>query len=207
LVLVFVGDIIVHMTKDTQAQKLLILESALKLVPSLGWCDEVLEQASLDAGFSKEHGKLLLVGGLKELIELFFQKINNKMLMYFATEDTKKLGISAKIKLALKIRIRVLTPYKKVVAKTSSYLSMPWNITFGLKLSWQVVDLIWYEIANDASNDFNYYTKRGLLLAVYGASIQFFLSDTSKKHQDTEDFIDRRIDNVLKLGKFVSKFK
>ncbi|MDF3047954.1 MAG: rpsU-divergently transcribed protein [Candidatus Midichloriaceae bacterium] len=195
------------MTKDTQAQKFLILQSALKLIPMLGWSDQMLEQASLDAGFSKEYGKLLLVGGVKELIELYFQQINDAMLTRFATEDTNKLGISAKIKLALKIRIQVLASYKKVVAKTSSYLSMPWNITFGLKLSWQVVDLIWRELASDASHDFNYYTKRGLLLAVYGASIQFFLSDTSKNHKDTESFIDRRINDVLKIGKFVSKFK
>jgi ubiquinone biosynthesis protein COQ9 len=193
------------MTQDTQAQKISILQAALKLIPSSGWSEEILEHASVSAGFSKGYGKLLFVGGIKELVSLYVTYIDELMLAKLSGVDMSTLGISAKIKLALKTRIKVLASYKPVVARTVSYLSMPWNAPLGLSLMWHTVDLIWREVAGDASHDFNYYTKRGLLYGVYAASIQFFLSDESKNHQGTDAFIDRRIDDVLQLGRWISK--
>ncbi len=192
------------MNKDTQAQKLSILQSALRLVPTEGWSDEMLEQASVKAGLSKNYGRLLFISGIKDLVDLYFSYIDVLMLELLSSKNMKDLGISAKIKLALKVRIKVLAPHKQVVAKSVSFLSLPWNAAFGLKLGWRTMDLIWGEVVGDASHDFNYYTKRGLLYGVYIASIQFFLSDHSKNHHETDEFIDRRIDDVLKLGRFIS---
>jgi ubiquinone biosynthesis protein COQ9 len=194
------------MNNDTQAQKLLILKAALSLVPTEGWSEELLEKASIQAGFKNNYGKLIFIGGIKELIDLYFSYIDSLMLEHLNLLNTKALGVSAKIRLALKTRIKVLSLYKAVTAKTVSFLSLPWNMALGLKLGWRTVDLIWDEIVGDDSNDFNYYTKRGLLYATYIASIQFFLSDHSKNHHETDEFIDRRIDEVLSLGKFISKF-
>lgn len=195
------------MAQHIQVQKISILKAALTLVPDSGWSEDMLEQASIKAGFSKGYGKLIFIGGLKDLVDLYIAHIDELMLEELNSIDMSALGISAKIKLALKTRIKVLANYKPVVAKTVSYLSAPWNAPLGIALGWRSVDLIWREVAGDASHDFNYYTKRGLLYGVYIASIHYFLSDHSKNHHDTDDFIDRRIDNVLQVGKWISKFK
>lgn len=196
-----------HYTKMATNTQQKILQAALKIVPHGGWTEETLEQASIDAGFSKGYGKLLFIGGLKDLVDLYIASIDELMLAELKAIDMKALGITAKIKLALKTRIKILEGHKPVVARTVSYLSAPWNAPLGLRLGWRSVDLIWREVAGDASHDFNYYTKRGLLYTVYAASIHFFLSDHSKSHCETDDFIDRRIDDVLQVGRWLAKFK
>src|SRR5579872_3924859 len=100
------------MNKDTQAQKLSILQSALKLVPKEGWSDEMLEHASIQSGLSKNYGKLLFIGGIKELVDLYFSYTDVLMLELLSSMDMKTLGSSAKIKLALKARIKVLAAHK-----------------------------------------------------------------------------------------------
>ena len=47
------------------------------------------------------------------------------------------------------------------------------------------VDAIWYA-AGDSATDFNFYTKRGLLAAVYGATMLYWLDDRSPDCTDTD---------------------
>ncbi len=190
------------MTKNTQQE---ILKVALKLVPDVGWSEELIAMAGALAGISKDYAKLVFIGGVKDLIRLHVSNINIAMIQELEATDIANLGVSAKIKLALKTRFKIFAVHKQVLAKTVSYLALPWNMPLGVELGWQTVDFIWREVASDASHDFNFYTKRGLLYTVYMASIHFFLSDSSKNHRDTDDFIDRKIDNVLRFGKWIAK--
>jgi ubiquinone biosynthesis protein COQ9 len=78
-----------------------------------------------------------------------------------------------------------------------------------LKALAKTADAIW-RAAGDRSTDFNWYTKRALVSAVYVATVAYWLNDKSDGFQDTWTFLDRRIDTVLKvpmqaksmLGKF-----
>ena len=80
---------------------------------------------------------------------------------------------------------------------------MPQHIFFGKKLAWRTVDSIWTNIAMDKSTDFNYYTKRGLLLCVYNLASLYWISDESVDFADTKDFIVRRLDDTVTIGKKV----
>ena len=62
------------------------------------------------------------------------------------------------------------------------------------------VDAMW-RAAGDQSNDFNYYTKRGLLAGVYSATLLHWLSDSSEAHAQTWGFLDARIEDVMKIQK------
>ena len=49
--------------------------------------------------------------------------------------------------------------------------------------------------------DYNFYTKRATLSAVYSATLLAFLSDNSADLAKTEAFLDRRLADVAKLPK------
>jgi ubiquinone biosynthesis protein COQ9 len=73
-----------------------------------------------------------------------------------------------------------------------------------LKNWYTVVDAIW-RAAGDRSVDFNFYTKRGLLAAVYGATVLFWLDDRSEGCAATWAFLDRRIENVMQVPKIQAR--
>ena len=78
-------------------------------------------------------------------------------------------------------------------------------IDFRLSL-YETVDLIW-KTAGDTSVDFNFYTKRILLTAVLTSTTTCWLADKSEGHKDTWDFLDRRIEDVMKIPKLNALFQ
>jgi len=102
-------------------------------------------------------------------------------------------------------RLAALTPHKKGVAKMLTSLSFPPS-TLGPRLVWRIADRIW-EASGDTSTDYNRYTKRLLLSGVISATTLYWLNDTSKGHVKTRAFLDARIENVLKVGQIVGRFK
>jgi ubiquinone biosynthesis protein COQ9 len=62
------------------------------------------------------------------------------------------------------------------------------------------VDAVWFA-AGDMSADFSWYTKRGILAAVYTATLLYWLRDASDDNEDTLRFLDRRLEGVARIGK------
>ena len=58
-----------------------------------------------------------------------------------------------------------------------------------------------WRIAGDTSTDFNHYTKRMTLGAVYGSTLLVWLDDQTEGWTETAAFLDRRIDDVMKIEK------
>ena len=89
-------------------------------------------------------------------------------------------------------------PAREAVRRALAILAMPQNVPLALRISWRTADLMW-RIAGDTSTDFNHYTKRMTLGAVYGSTLLVWLDDQSEGWADTAAFLDRRIDDVMKL--------
>jgi ubiquinone biosynthesis protein COQ9 len=70
----------------------------------------------------------------------------------------------------------------------------------GARAIWGTADAIWTALG-DTSDDMNWYSKRASLSAVYGATVLFWLGDDSTGHQATWDFLDRRIEGVMRFEK------
>jgi ubiquinone biosynthesis protein COQ9 len=77
-------------------------------------------------------------------------------------------------------------------------LALPGNARTAAAIMARTVDAIWHA-AGDRSADFSWYTKRALLTAVYGATVLFWLHDTSDDDSATRAFIDRRLRGVGRL--------
>ena len=59
----------------------------------------------------------------------------------------------------------------------------------------RTVDAIWHA-AGDRSTDFAWYTKRGVLTAVYSSTLLFWLRDGSEDDAATLAFLDRRMAGI-----------
>lgn len=185
-----------------------ILEAALKLVPFRGWTNLTLEEAAKKAGQDIHLVNLMFEDEVDSLLSFYVNDVDSKMLGNFAKNfEGKSLKVHEKIYNALVLRLEILNNHKAVANKTVSYLSMPWNITLANKLLWNTVDIIWRDVCKDTSTDFNYYTKRTLLYGVYTSTVMYWLSDDSENFKNTRNFLERRLQDVLKIGGFISKFK
>ncbi|MEL7027234.1 MAG: COQ9 family protein, partial [Pseudomonadota bacterium] len=67
-------------------------------------------------------------------------------------------------------------------------------------------DHMWTAIG-DTSDDYNWYTKRATLAGVWGATVLYWLGDDSLEQQNTHAFIDRRIDDVMRIEKVKSQVR
>jgi ubiquinone biosynthesis protein COQ9 len=64
-----------------------------------------------------------------------------------------------------------------------------------------------WRIAGDTSTDFNHYTKRMTLGAVYGSTLLVWLDDDSEGWVETAAFLDRRIDDVMSFEKWKGQWR
>jgi ubiquinone biosynthesis protein COQ9 len=75
---------------------------------------------------------------------------------------------------------------------------LPNHAADGARAIWRTADAIWTALG-DSSRDYNWYTKRATLAAVYSSCLLYWLGDQSPNFAATRAFIGRRIDNVMRF--------
>ena len=73
-------------------------------------------------------------------------------------------------------------------------------------LLWEYSDEIWRR-CGDTATDYNYYTKRILFNSAYATTELHLLTDQSQNKEESWKFLERRIEDILKVGKGVSDLK
>ncbi len=180
-----------------------ILQQAIKIVPFEGWSKKMLHQASVKAGFDENMAELQFMNGAMGMLDYYLDDLDQQMVAKIRALPLDKMKVREKIKQAVVIRLSLMK--KPVASKTVSFLALPFNVPSAMSYTWRTVDKMWYE-AGDTATDFNHYTKRTLLAGVYSSTLMYWLNDDSKEHHSTWEFLDRRIEDVLKAGNFMRKF-
>ncbi len=67
-------------------------------------------------------------------------------------------------------------------------------------------DAIWHALG-DTSDDINWYSKRATLAAVYSAVVLYWLGDESEGHGSSWEFLDRRVEDVMRFEKFKARVR
>ena len=75
----------------------------------------------------------------------------------------------------------------------------PSNLPNTVQQLHHISDEIWHH-AGDKSVDYSWYTKRALLSGLYISSELFMVGDKSRGQEDTWEFLDRRISDVVTTG-------
>lgn len=187
--------------KEKQIQ---ILNEALKLIPFDGWSEVVLRQAAINSGLDGNYAQIAFKNGVVDAIGLFHQKIDEATFAKIDNINLKEMKIRERIYTILNTRFQIMDEYKSTVRKTMQFMAMPQNICNGTKYLWEMADKAWYA-AGDNSADFNYYTKRATLIAVYTSTLLFWLEDESASQSESSEFLKRRIENIMQFEKLKKK--
>lgn len=182
-----------------------ILLEALPNVAFDGWKWSVIEEVAISLGHDKTMAFAVFPDGINQVLCHFSDLADRQMLEELAGENPDDHRIRERIKMAVMARFKVLEPYKEAVREASSYWLVPTRKIQAGKQVWKTADVMW-NWAGDDAQDYNHYTKRILLSGVITATTVRWLNDQSEGHAETEEFLDRRIENVLKIGGTAGKF-
>ena len=78
-------------------------------------------------------------------------------------------------------------------------MALPSHIAPSLRELASLSDEIWF-LAGDTSVDTSWYTKRATLSAIYSSAEIFMTTDTSANFIETEQFLDRRLEDARIVG-------
>ena len=122
------------------------------------------------------------------------------------TEALKGMGVRQRIAAAVRLRLELEQSNREAVRAALAYCAMPQNARLSLTCLYHTVDTVWFAIG-DKSTDFNFYSKRALLAGAYGATLLSWLDDSSENYKESWAFLDRRLEDVMRLGKLRAKLQ
>ena len=122
-----------------------------------------------------------------------------RMLARLAQTDLDEMRYSARVTAAVRYRLEAVED-KELVRRGMTLFALPSFAPEGARIIWETCDAIW-EALGDTSEDLNWYTKRATLSGVYSYAVLYWLGDTSEGHEATWAFLERRIDDVMKIEK------
>jgi ubiquinone biosynthesis protein COQ9 len=140
------------------------------------------------------------------LIDLYLQEVDRELAAWFTPDRLEPLKIREKIRSLVWRRLEIMGEAREAVRRGLAILAMPQNVPLALKASWRTADLMW-RIAGDTSTEFNHYTKRMTLGAVYASTLLVWLDDQSEGWADTAAFLDRRIADVMRFEKLKAQWR
>ncbi len=189
---------------DTEHMRRSLLEATLPHIAFDGWTQAALRAGAADAGIDPVQARNAVPGGPAELIEAFSAETDRRMLAELEKRNLAEMRVRDRIYTGVRVRLELLAPHREAVQRGLSFLALPLHAPLAAACLYRTVDAIWHA-AGDTSTDYNFYTKRLLLSGVYSSTVLFWLNDRSEGFEDTWAFLDRRIDDALRLGGTVGK--
>ncbi|MDB5668173.1 MAG: hypothetical protein JWL74_1123 [Alphaproteobacteria bacterium] len=170
-----------------------------------GWSEQALAMAAAELGVPAERARIAFPGGAVEMIDAWFDWVDRSMLLAFPPERIAAMKIRERIGELILFRFQLLRPYREALRRALATLAMPQNAVAAGRLAWRSADRIW-RTAGDIATDYNHYTKRAILIGVYGSTTFVFLDDESEDMAPTRAFLARRIDDVMQFEKVKARF-
>jgi len=186
------------MTSKLDAVRDKLLDATLAHVPFDGWTETALATAAKEIGIDEATAHRAFPGGPLAAIEYFNERADKAMIAALADHAAAPPRLRDRVALAIRIRLEANAAHREAIRRGLAYLSLPQNAPVGAKCLYRTVDAIWHA-AGDMSTDFSFYTKRALLAGVYSATVLYWLNDASEGVARTWAFLDRRIDDVLRV--------
>lgn len=188
-------------------------EIRLALAPAVGrnaafdgWTDAAVDLAADEFGIDRDVAKLAFKGGAMALIDAWIDSIDLELAERLPAEKLNQMKIRQRITSLLATRLEIMAPDRESLRRAMAIMAMPQNLTRAAKIGWRSMDRMW-RLAGDTASDFNHYTKRMTLSAVYGTLLAIFVNDDSPDFAESRAFLDRRIDNVMQFEKIKAQAK
>ena len=166
------------------------LDAMLPDVPFDGWTEATAARAAKQAGLSEGEQALAAPNGVPDLIDAFFDRAGQAAREALADQDISALKTPARVKAGVLAWLAALEPNREAVRRAAVRGLLPWGAASAVQRTWRIADMVWDE-AGDTSEDYNRYSKRGLLAAVIPPIIMYWL----------HTYIDRRLSLASGIGR------
>ncbi|KAK9368985.1 ubiquinone biosynthesis protein coq9, mitochondrial [Lipomyces kononenkoae] len=181
-----------------------ILSSALKHVPECGFSKQSLVLGCRDAGYL-DTTHAVFNQGVFDLVKFHLYKERQKLAALkpqIDEEEGKSVGkrIRRYCVERLKANEQIISKWTEAIA----IMALPQNVPQSLEELAKLSDEMWF-LVDDKASDFNWYTKRASLSAVYSSAELYMTQDNSPGFENTYEFLDRRLAAVQSAGSSVSK--
>jgi ubiquinone biosynthesis protein COQ9 len=128
------------------------------------------------------------------------------MLARMADADLASMKIRQRVTFAVQARLEAIGAHEEAARRARARLMLHDAGMLGAELIWATSDKIWAAL-NDPSTDFNWYSKRAILSAVYTSSLSAWLNDGEPDKARAKAFLDRRIENVMEFEKAKAQWR
>lgn len=190
------------MTPPSETLRTRWLEALLPLVPFDGWTRATADKAAQDAGLSSGEQALAAPRGLADLVDAFFERAEKEAGTALLTADLAHMGVRDKVGLGVKLWLGALASHKEAARRAATRGFLPWVAGDALQRTYSVADMIWNSIG-DVSEDYNKYTKRGLLASALPLIFMRWLDEEDETALD--NYIQRRLTGAMKFGQTAGK--
>ncbi|MBV6632913.1 MAG: COQ9 family protein [Alphaproteobacteria bacterium] len=183
-----------------------LLLAVMDSVPFDGWTERALRQAADMCGEDYATVERAFPRGIPQVLDRMADWADRQAVDFLLSHKVEEMRVRDRITVAVRARLEALAPYKDAVRRSMALIASPPSGRQVPGVIWRTADRFW-DAAGDTATDYNRYTKRGLLSGVLVSTTLFWLTDDSDGHEATWTFLDRRIDNVLTLGKNLGRIK
>lgn len=166
-----------------------------------GWCRAAVDSAAARLGVDQAQARVAFPKHKPAMVDAYIRGVDAEMEKRLPPKKLAAMKIRERIRALVWTRLEIMGPAREAVRSALATLAMPQNAPLGAGIAWRSADLMW-RLAGDTSTDFNHYTKRLTLGAVYGSTLLVWLDDDSEGWAETAAFLDRRIDNVMQFEKW-----
>lgn len=160
-----------------------------------GWGREARDRAAAETGIDPDLAALALPDAAT-MVDAWTAHADARLTE--ALGDMRGLKVRERIRRAVVTRFEQASGEREAVRRALSILAM--HPRLGTRTLWRTADTMW-RAAGDTATDYNHYTKRTILGAVYSATLLVWLDDESEGYADTHAFLDRRIDGIMRFEK------
>lgn len=189
---------------DIGSVKKRLMDAALGHAVFDGWSEVTFRAACDDTGIAPGLARAVFPRGPLDLAAAYHKAGDAAMVAALEAEDLAALRFRDRV--ALAVRLRLEAADRELVRRGAAFFALPQNAPTGASLVWGTADAIWRALG-DTSEDINWYTKRATLSAVYSSVVLYWLGDESAGQDATWDFLDRRIEDVMRFEKFKAQVR
>ena len=170
-----------------------------------GWTAKAVDTAAAQIGIDPAQARLAFPKTKLDMIDAYIAAVDAAMAARFPPDTIAAMKVRDRIRSQLWFRFETMAPAREALRSACAILAMPQNAPRALAIGWRTADLIWRN-AGDTATDFNHYTKRLTLGAVYASTLVAWLDDQSEGFADTAAFLDRRLGNVMRFEKWKAQW-
>jgi len=182
-----------------------LIDAMLLHVPFEGWSAAARDAGAADAGIDADLAALALPDATS-MTDAYTELADTRMADAMRAAGAETMKVRERIRLALTLRLEHARHDKEAVRRALAVMALPAHAALGLRTLWRTADAMW-RAAGDTATDFNHYSKRIILGSVYSSVLLYWLEDDSEDMADTRAFIDRRLEDVMRIEKGKAKLR